>query len=179
MRRSLTLLLVTVVAIGAFMLAPVSAHLTRNTGHVGRHAWQQVIKKKVFTKKHANRRFARRAAEPFHIVGTAGEPAFQNGWENWEVSDASLAGFYKDSESIVHLKGVVAEGTDGTTVFELPGGYRPSETLILPVGAVGGGAVIVQTSGSLSIQCVCDTSTRAFGLDGLIFRIGPGSAPNP
>jgi len=178
-RRSLALLAVTVLAIGALTLAPVSAHLTRNTGHVGRHAWQQVIKKKVFTKKQADQRFARRAAEPFRIVGTAGEPAFQNGWENWGMSDASLAGFFKDSESIVRLKGVVAEGADGTTVFELPGGYRPSETLILPVGAVGGGVVIVQSSGSLSIQCVCDTSSRAFGLDGLTFRIGPGSAPDP
>ena len=40
-------LLVATVVLGVFTLAPVSAHFTQDTRHLGKHAWQQVIKKKT------------------------------------------------------------------------------------------------------------------------------------
>lgn len=57
--RSLFSLVVAGVVLGVFTLSPVAAHFNRNTKHLGRHAWKQVIKKKVFTRRQANRRFQR------------------------------------------------------------------------------------------------------------------------
>ena len=55
--RSIVGLVAAAVVLGVFTLSPVAAHFTTNTQHLGNHAWQQVIKKKVFTKKQANNRF--------------------------------------------------------------------------------------------------------------------------
>lgn len=65
--------------------------------------------------------------EPWHEVGSTGEPAFQNSWVNFGGADA-VAAFYKDNWKRVHIKGLVKTGTAGT-IFTLPVGYRPSETL--------------------------------------------------
>jgi hypothetical protein len=45
--RAIGTLLLMAVALGVFTLAPVSAHFTQNTEHLGTHAWQQVIKRKT------------------------------------------------------------------------------------------------------------------------------------
>ncbi|HEX6207212.1 MAG TPA: hypothetical protein VF058_02525 [Actinomycetota bacterium] len=45
--RPVVSLLVATVVLGGFTLAPVSAHFTQDTRHLGKHAWQQVIKEKV------------------------------------------------------------------------------------------------------------------------------------
>src|SRR4029450_5988070 len=63
--------------------------------------------------------------EPFHIVGTAGEPAFQNGWTNFG-SNRTTVGFYIDTANVVHLKGHLTGGGNSTVAFTLPAGYRPS-----------------------------------------------------
>jgi hypothetical protein len=89
-------------------------------------------------------------SEPWHEVGTTGEPAFfEHGvpgsstikFVNWG-SPYNTAGFYKDSQGVVHLKGLVkwtnSDGSSGTfacgfpRVFKLPGGYRPAATEIRP-----------------------------------------------
>lgn len=68
------------------------------------------------------------ASEPWHRVGTAGEPPFLNGWDNAD-SELAPARFYKDPLGIVHIQGTIA--TPGITnhVFTLPPGYRPAFTL--------------------------------------------------
>lgn len=63
-------------------------------------------------------------SEPWHTVGNAGEPAFQNAWVNFGGGHA-VAGFYKDPTGVVHLKGFVKNGVAGGTIFMLPEGYRP------------------------------------------------------
>lgn len=65
--------------------------------------------------------------EPWHIVGATGEPAFQNGWANYDVSTFSPTAFFKDPSGIVHLRGLVKAGTvgDNVAIFTLPAGYRP------------------------------------------------------
>lgn len=67
--------------------------------------------------------------EAWHEVGAAGEPAFQNAWVNYGVGEAPVS-FYKDANSIVHLRGLAKSGTiaNGPTgaIFTLPVGYRPS-----------------------------------------------------
>lgn len=55
----------------------------------------------------------------------------ENSWVNLGGTYAT-AGYYKDDMSIVRLKGVLKSGTvaDGTTIFTLPAGFRPSEDLM-------------------------------------------------
>lgn len=65
--------------------------------------------------------------EAWHEVGEAGEPAFENSWENYG-GVYTTAAFMKDPLGFVHLKGFIAKGvtTNSTPVFTLPAGYRPS-----------------------------------------------------
>ncbi len=75
--------------------------------------------------------------EAMHVVGTPGEPQFENGSGN--VSDPSFplqpVAFYKDHEGIVHLEGVaqVGKGTTITaaSIFTLPPGFRPAAGQLL------------------------------------------------
>ena len=54
-----------------------------------------------------------------------------NGWVNFGGSWAKV-GFTKDSQGIVHLKGLARDGvtSQGTPIFALPVGYRPSESIV-------------------------------------------------
>lgn len=84
--------------------------------------------------------------EPWHEVGTAGEPGFAtNGdgfcmdgvgvdpcWTNFD-SNHNSAAFFKDPAGVVHLKGLVVSqcypctnGFDLEIIFTLPPGYRPA-----------------------------------------------------
>lgn len=69
----------------------------------------------------------------WHVVGTAGEPAYQNGWSTYDAASFPIARFRKDAAGWVHLSGLVKGGTVGGppsgTIFTLPVGYRPSKTL--------------------------------------------------
>jgi hypothetical protein len=89
-------------------------------------------------------------SEPWHEVGTTGEPAFfEHGITGSSTfkfvnfgSPHNTAGFYKDPQGVVHLKGLVkwtqSQGGSGQwgcgfpRVFRLPGGYRPAATEIRP-----------------------------------------------
>ena len=59
------------------------------------------------------------------FIGAPGEPAFGAGWKN-AGSGLQVAGFYRDQEGVVHLRGGVALGGSTTTIFTLPVGYRPA-----------------------------------------------------
>lgn len=73
------------------------------------------------------------AIEPWHNVGTVGEPAFQNGWTNL---DARVARFYR-ANGRIYLEGIISNGTIDQPAFTLPAGYRPTQAgiarLIWPV----------------------------------------------
>lgn len=82
--------------------------------------------------------------DPWHYVGTAGEPAFSAGWSNYGGSYGTV-GFRKDPLGRVHLRGLVqtpAAPAIGATIFTLPAGYLP------PIGR----------------QAVLDTSYNAVGV---------------
>jgi S-layer homology domain len=115
-------------------------------------------------------------SEAFHIVGDTGEPPFENGWTNFG-GGRTTAGFYIDSQNVVHLKGSITGGASGTTAFTLPPGYRPAATLLLPVSS--GSFVIVvatlQSDGTLHPFC-SGGCVGSVGLDGLSFRVGTGGA---
>ena len=105
--------------------------------------------------------------EPFHVVGTAGQPAFLNGWTNFGGGFSRL-GFAKDSAGFVHLTGTVHAGTFAAPVFTLPAGYRPSEELTLPV-AIERDALILTTGEVEIFQSGAETNA---GFDGLSFKAG-------
>jgi hypothetical protein len=52
---------------------------------------------------------------------------FQNSWVDYNSGTYGAAGYYKDALGIVHLRGLVKDGTIGDVpIFTLPAGYRPA-----------------------------------------------------
>jgi hypothetical protein len=132
------------------------------------------------------------ASENWHLIGAAGEPAFQHGWQNRGGAD-SPAGFYKDHDGIVHLRGEVVDGSTNNSIFQLPAGYRPAsgkgivvaaacqcQTTVV-VGANSGtvmlpsAAVTIEGSGIGALDGAVSVSTtvpigNSLWLDGISFR---------
>lgn len=64
--------------------------------------------------------------EQWHEVGETGEPTFGTGWANDTSSNYAKAGFWKDPDGLVHLKGRVKTSSGAsTTIFALPSAYWP------------------------------------------------------
>jgi hypothetical protein len=130
------------------------------------------------------------APEGFHEVGAAGEPAFQNSFNNSGGLSETVA-FYKDREGVVHLKGTAAGGVPNIAViFQLPAGYRPAsrkelffaascecsttgpagpDTVPLPTGRVeiDGSGFSATLEGSVHVTT---GGTGKVSLDGITFR---------
>lgn len=115
--------------------------------------------------------------EPWHVVGGAGEPQFQNGCSNIGSFDSTVA-FLKDHEGFVHLKGQYVCGASAKVPFQLPVGYRPARDTFewFPQSGSSGGSVYVTIAGTGytqggeleggDIQC----PQIACYLDGITFR---------
>ncbi len=125
------------------------------------------------------------AMDTWHLVGAPGEPAFQNGWGN--VGGETTVAFKKDPFGNVVLRGTVGGGTQGTTVFTLPVGYRPGfgrdrNTSINNQGTSAWGQVNVQTDGT--VLAWADTN-QYISLDQVEFDTGTtssyvvGAIPDP
>lgn len=81
--------------------------------------------------------FATKSSEAWRQITTTGTNPYNRfyaGWTNFD-GEHSTAAYYKDSQGIVHLKGVVRSGsfydccynTEDGMIFLLPQGYWPSE----------------------------------------------------
>lgn len=99
-----------------------------------------------------------------------------NSWENFG-GEYSTAGYMKDSNGFVHLKGFIKNGisTRDTTLFTLPVGYRPPEVLVIPNIASNAGAAVpfvleILKNGSVSIG-VINAANTWLCLDGISFRV--------
>lgn len=57
-------------------------------------------------------------------------PTMANSWVRYDLT-YDTAGYYKDNNGFVHLRGLVRSGT-ASTVFQLPVGYRPLMRKIFP-----------------------------------------------
>lgn len=103
-----------------------------------------------------------------HVVGAAGEPAFQNSWVNFDTASFKDARFWKDPMGIVHLEGLVKNGTIGTTIFTLPAGYRPSNgQLFASISNSAIGRIDVAPTGNV----VATTGNNAWiTLSGITFK---------
>jgi hypothetical protein len=67
-----------------------------------------------------------------HYVGAVDEPTFQNSWANYGGTTYGSARFYKDSQGLVHLSGLIKNGVSAAAAFTLPEGYRPGRTQLCP-----------------------------------------------
>lgn len=76
-------------------------------------------------------RAKRELPEVWHYIGDPGEPAFLNGWSNYDASAThggatyQHAAFMKDNEGTVHIRGLVKGGTIGQPFFNLSHTYCP------------------------------------------------------
>jgi hypothetical protein len=119
--------------------------------------------------------------EPWHEVGAAGEPDFQNGYSNIEAGGMENVAFIKDQAGFVHLKGGVAAVGKSGVIFQLPAGYRPAsgKNLRFAVACEGCGAsattvrAVVLGPGQDPSEAggvVVDTPLNAVWLEGITFR---------
>ena len=91
-------------------------------------------------------------------------PTILNGMTNYGSSFSTLQ-YGKTSDGMVSVKGLLKGGTvaDGTVVFTLPSGYRPSMRVLLPSAANGHHARIdVTPGGSVIIQAGGDAAWTSF-----------------
>jgi hypothetical protein len=119
-------------------------------------------------------------AEATHLVGTAGQPSFENGSGNFVVEGVHLepVGFYKDHEGIVHLQGIAKAGTGAggiAPVFTLPVGYRPAAGALLLLEQLAGATTVIGGSGAtlgpISLDGkVAGEEGKPVDLDGITFR---------
>ena len=99
-------------------------------------------------------------------------PTLLNSWVDHSPSVYSTIGYYKDALGIVHLKGVVKNGTSNI-IFKLPLGYRPSKYLFFETGtAISNGniataALYIAANGDVYSYA---TTRSAIFLDGITFR---------
>lgn len=94
-------------------------------------------------------------------------PTLLNSWVNFG-SGYNPAGYYKDALGVVHLRGMLKNGTFAVPMFVLPAGYKPAytETFV----AISGGAVgFVNVGADGQIVPVAGINTF-FSLDGMTFH---------
>jgi hypothetical protein len=81
-------------------------------------------------------------------------PTLINSWVNYgDPAIGADAGYYKDTDNIVHLRGLVKSGTIPSAAFILPSGFRPQYPLYFPVASNNAfGMVIISTGGNVIIN---------------------------
>jgi hypothetical protein len=107
--------------------------------------------------------------EPFHEVGASGEPPFENGWHNESPLTETTAAFYKDPSGVVHLKGILTGGAEGTDIFHLPPGYRLTKAAC--IATIGNRYVCIFSDGAVQFTT---GPTGPISLDGMTFLAGSG-----
>jgi len=130
--------------------------------------------------------FAPRAVEPWHVIGSANEPGFQNGWTNFYPNEIlTTAAFYKGPYGEVHLKGVVKGGTvshsSSGIIFSLPYGYGPDQDEVQAVlSNEAPGRVTIKKGSYLGdgravgyVYAAPPSNSAWVSLDGITFRTAP------
>lgn len=80
-------------------------------------------------------------------------PTLINSWTNYNSTSGQPAGYYKDPNGIVHLRGFLRLATVNTTAFVLPAGYLPAymqEFVCASNGVYG--QVSVNPNGNVNIE---------------------------
>lgn len=95
-------------------------------------------------------------------------PTLGNSWVNFDAVNYNPAGYFKDTLGIVHLKGIIKDGTITSAAFTLPVGYRPPKIewhAVMSNGAFG--YCTVSSDGQVIPQA---GNNASFSLDGITFR---------
>lgn len=92
-------------------------------------------------------------------------PTLGNGWTQFNAY--TLVGYMKDALGFVHLRGAIKDGTLSTTVFTLPGGYRPASSIGFATNSATTSSITISGAGALSPSA---GSTTCIYLDGITFR---------
>ena len=116
--------------------------------------------------------------DPWHVVGAAGEPAFQNGFK--AKAGETVPAFHKDPLGVVHLRGQMSGGVAAATAFTLPAGYRPptGRTRNIIMDTSGGGAtagigqINVGADGTVTPFTVTNNDLQTISLDQIEFDTG-------
>lgn len=100
-------------------------------------------------------------------------PDLLNGWIQYDsgTSGYQQARFFKGDNNIVHMEGLIKNGTsnDGTSIFVLPAGYRPARTLIFPVSTSSGyGRIDIYLEGN--VRTNGDYGDSFISISGISFR---------
>lgn len=107
--------------------------------------------------------------EPWHEVGTTGEPGFENSWVNFGSTNDTAA-FAQQSDGWVRLKGSVKSGSVGVPLFTLPEGYRPPYLWGAAVICFGSVCYInINTAGQVYAPASGNPNNVLLCLDGITF----------
>ena len=97
-------------------------------------------------------------------------PTLLNNWQNYGTSYDSAA-YWKDKCNVVHLSGMVKGGTitDGTVIFTLPTGYRPTAPEKFITVSVNAICILdIYTNGNVTIRAGANASWLS--LSGISFK---------
>lgn len=111
-------------------------------------------------------------------------PSLGSGWATFSIL-YNDAGYWKDADGRVYLRGGLAGGTYGSTpIFTLPEGYRPEEYVVLPAAQSSvfapAGQVEIRTNGDViaaAITSVQSGTSTFLSLEGLSFDASDLSPP--
>ncbi|MCP4707331.1 MAG: hypothetical protein GY869_01790 [Planctomycetes bacterium] len=95
-------------------------------------------------------------------------PSLLNGWINYG-SGYNPTQYFKDSNGIVHLRGVVKNGSIGTTIFNLPAGNRPEFTELQAAIATTSTIARIEILSNGDVKLVVGNAA-GISLDGISFR---------
>lgn len=92
-----------------------------------------------------------------HIIGTTGEPAFQNSFANQSISNIT---YFIQKKSIIQIIGLVKGTiTNSVVIFTLPVGFRPSTPVygsvnyvLASTGLVKAGLLTIAINGQVSLS---------------------------
>lgn len=99
-------------------------------------------------------------------IGATGAPAFQSAWVNYGTANWATAAFMRDAAGIVHIKGLIKNGTFSSPLFTLPVGFRPLQNMIF-AGIQGDNSAIridVYDSGIIQVSAGVNNSHLALNV---------------
>jgi hypothetical protein len=95
---------------------------------------------------------------------------YLHGWTTYGGTYAP-AGYAKDSNGVVHLRGGVSGGS-AEEVFQLPVGYRPTHYIYTTIYTVSGSQGSVEITPTGDVLAFGTGATGYSGLDGVSFAAG-------
>jgi len=100
-------------------------------------------------------------------------PTLLNGWVNFNEG-YSVVKYWKDTNNVVHIQGVIKGGTVNSVIFVLPAAYKPIGTIAVPVACTntsGQWVVGVATISSLNGNVQMATNFTATHSINIAFKL--------